>query len=117
MLLGKLDSEVDKSLLFSDELLVLDPVVSRVDLANQVEPLLLLFRSDSARRDLVIEGCKLVLVLIMLGFALVFICAKRLSLPLANHFLCNLIHLLHDRHFIRRLVEAANIKSGTNVLR
>ena len=36
--------------------LVLDPVVSRVDLANQVEPLLLLCLRDGARLSLLIVG-------------------------------------------------------------
>ena len=48
MLFSKLDSEVDKSLLFLDEFLVLDPVVPRVDLSDQVQPLLPLFLSDSS---------------------------------------------------------------------
>ena len=46
ILFSELDSEVNKSLLFLDELLVLDPIVSRVNLANKVEPLLLLCPSD-----------------------------------------------------------------------
>lgn len=87
--LSKLDSEVNKGLLLLDEFLVLDPVVARVDLANQIEPLLLLLLSYGAIGDLVIKHGELALVSHMLRLALVLVCVKRVRLTLFNSLLCD----------------------------
>lgn len=79
---SKLDREVNEGLLLLDELLVLDSVVARVNLAYQVEPRLLLLGSNGAISDLVIEHGKLVLVSLVLRLALILIRIERVGLAL-----------------------------------
>lgn len=68
-----------------DELLVLDPVVARVDLAYQVQPLLLLLRRYGSSIDFVVECGQFALVSLVLGLALVLVSIKSFGLPLLDH--------------------------------
>jgi len=94
ILFGILDSEIDESLLFLNQLLVLDPIISRVDLANQVEPLLLLFLSDSTISYFNVEGLKLIFVGFMLGLAFVLIGIKGCWLPFLNRLFRDFANIL-----------------------
>ena len=96
VLFSKLDSEVDKSLLFLDEFLVLDPVVPRVDLSNQVQPLLPLFLSDSSVGHFGAQEGELVLVGGVPLFALVFIGGKGDGFAFKGGLLCDLGYFLGD---------------------
>lgn len=83
---GKFDSEINKGLLLLDELFVLDPVVARVDLADQIKSLLLLLLSDSTVDNLLIEVSKMALVSLMLSFTFFFIGVEVSLLFLLNGF-------------------------------
>jgi len=93
-LLSKFDCEVNEGLLLLDKLLVLDPIVARIDLANQVEPLLLLFLGDGAIGNLVIKHGEFVLVGLVLLLALVLVCVQAFGLALLDD---NLLCYLSDR--------------------
>lgn len=81
---GEFHGEVDKRLLLLDELFVLDPVVARVDLADQVKPLLLLLLCDSTIGNFIVEGSELALVSLVLGFAFILVSVEVLLLLLLN---------------------------------
>jgi len=89
ILLCEFDSEVYKGLLLLDEFLVLDPVVARVDLAYQVEPLLLLLLCDGTISDFIIKVGKLALISVVLCLTLIFIRIECLRLSFLDSLFCN----------------------------
>jgi len=72
-----------------DEFLVLDPVVARVNLANQVEPLLLLLLCDGTISYFIIKKGKLALISVVLGLTLIFISIECLRLSFLYGLFCN----------------------------
>jgi len=72
-----------------DELLVLDPIVARIDLAYQVEPLRLLFGCDGTTGNFDVVHREFVRVSLRLRLALVLIGIKCVWLPLLDHLLGN----------------------------
>jgi len=100
--------------LLLDQLLVLDPIISRIDLAYQVEPLLLLFLSDSTIGYFIVEGFKLALVGVMLGLAFVLVGVECGRLALLDRLLCDLgnIRLAHRAVLVLGLFEGIDISEG-----
>lgn len=86
-------------------------------MANQVEPLLLLFLGDSTISYFIVEGCKLALVRFMLGLAFVLIGIKGGRLPFLDRLFCDLANILLAHRAVLGLVEGIDVtEDGALVL-
>lgn len=81
-------------------------------MAYQVEPLLLLFLSDSTIGYFVVEGSKLALVLVMLGLAFVLVGVECRRLALLDRLLCDLGNIRLAHRAVLGLVEGIDVSEG-----